>query len=334
MEGTHFITSCSKIQVHYNALRMQDHDDKISLLKALGAQVRASRLRAHLTNKEFAARASLSPRFLIQLESGYANISIAALARVAMALGCSLHELIPPVSDDRSPHSELWRWLSRCDDCELQELERWVVPRISAPPRRFVALIGLRGAGKSTVGPLLAAQLNTEFVELDTLIEQAAGMSLGQVFTLHGEDYYRRLERVALHELLARARSCVMTTGGSLVTDAESWALVQRRCFTVWLHATPQEFMKRLRRQGDIRPMKDRPSAMAELKSLLAGREPLYARAALMIKITNKSPAKVVMQIIKAVALADPVKASFVRISPQKTQRGKGPAWLKASKKA
>jgi XRE family transcriptional regulator, aerobic/anaerobic benzoate catabolism transcriptional regulator len=298
---------------------MPEHDPKTMLLKALGAQVRALRLRALLTNKEFAARASLSQRFLIQLESGHANISIAALARVARALGCSLHELVPSVSDDRSPHSQLWHWLSQCDDCELQELERWVAPRISVPPRRFVALIGLRGAGKSTVGPLLAAQLKTEFVELDTMIEQTAGMSLGEVFTLHGEDYYRRLERVALHELLARARSCVMTTGGSLVTDAESWALVKRSCFTVWLHATPREFMKRLRGQGDIRPMKDRPSAMAELKSLLAGREPLYAQATLMVKTTNKSPTKVVTQIIKAVAPADLVKSSLVRISPQKS---------------
>jgi XRE family aerobic/anaerobic benzoate catabolism transcriptional regulator len=256
---------------------MSHEDDKTALLTSLGAQVRALRREADLTVKEFAARADLSRRFAIQLEAGQANISIAGLARVAAALGCSLHELIP---------------------------------HAGAPAPRFIALIGLRGAGKSTVGPLLAARLKTEFIELDALIEQAACLSLGEIFTLHGEEYYRRLERQALSRLLARARGCVFAPGGSLVTDAANWERVKRRCFTVWLHATPQEFMKRLRRQGDTRPMQHRASAMAELKSLLARREPLYAQAALTIKTTNAAPAAVATQIIKAVTGADRAKPS------------------------
>jgi len=265
-------------------------DEKTVLLAALGAQVRARRLEANLTTRDLAERASLSLRFVIQLEAGRGNISIAGLARVAAALDCSLQELIPPANSDRST------------DARTQT---------TAATPRFIALIGLRGAGKSTVGPLLAARLQTEFVELDALIEKAAGMSLGEIFTLHGEEYYRRLERAELSKLLARSRGCVLATGGSLVTDVESWELIKQRCFTVWLHATPQEFMKRLRRQGDTRPMQNSPSAMIELKSLLARREPLYARAALTIKTTRTSPRTIVAQIIKAAASAKRPQATL-----------------------
>lgn len=263
-------------------------DEKGLLLAALGAQVRSLRLEAKLTTRELAERSSLSLRFVIQLEAGRGNISIAGLARIAMALGCTLHELIPPAYSDRSLRSQ--------------------TQAATAP--RFIALIGLRGAGKSTIGPLLAARLKTDFVELDALIEQAAGLSLGEIFSLHGEEYYRRLERAELGKLLARSRGCVLATGGSLVTDVGSWELVKQRCFTVWLHATPQEFMKRLRRQGDTRPMQSSPSAMAELKSLLARREPLYAQSALTIKTTRTAPRAVVAQIIKAAASAKRLRTS------------------------
>jgi XRE family aerobic/anaerobic benzoate catabolism transcriptional regulator len=284
-------------------MRHQNHeDDKTSLLTSLGAQVRALRLEARLTTRELAERAALSLRFVIQLEAGQGNISIAGLARVASALGCSLHELIPPSHNDRSLRAQMWQIFSQCSDSQFEELRGWFARRTGVPAPRFIALIGLRGAGKSTVGPLLAARLKTEFVELDGLIEQAADMSLGEIFSLHGEQYYRRLESAALCRLLARSSGCVLATGGSLVTEIESWELVKQRCFTVWLHATPQEFMKRLRRQGDTRPMQNSSSALAELKSLLARREPLYAQAALTIKTTHTLPATIVRQIMRAAA--------------------------------
>ncbi|HEU4388639.1 MAG TPA: shikimate kinase, partial [Blastocatellia bacterium] len=133
-------------------------------------------------------------------------------------------------------------------------------------------------------------------------IEEAAGMSLGEIFATHGEAYYHQLERESISALLASSYGCVLAPGGSVVADGESWALIKRRCFTVWLHATPAEFMRRMRRQGDLRPMQGRPSAMDELKALLGRREPFYAESRLKIATTNKSPAAVVTHIVKVVS--------------------------------
>jgi XRE family aerobic/anaerobic benzoate catabolism transcriptional regulator len=275
---------------------------KTSLLSAVGAHIRAMRLEAGLTVKELARRATLSARFVNQLEAGAGNISIAGLARVAAALGRSTHELLPPADDDHSLAAEIWRLIGDAKDDDLHELRQWLETRKagnSAP--RFLALIGLRGAGKSTVGPTLARQLKTEFVEIDKLVEKAAGMSLSEIFATHGEAYYRELERETILRLFANSTGCVMVPGGSVVTDAAIWELIKRRCFTVWLHATPEEFMKRMRRQGDLRPMQGRPSAMDELKALLARREVLYAQSQLKITTTGESPAAIVAKILKAV---------------------------------
>lgn len=281
---------------------MSDKFGKSLLLTAVGANIRALRLEAGMTVKEFGRQAALSPRFINQLESGAGNISIAGLARVAAALGRSTHELIPPLDNDHSVAAEVWRLLRNSNADELRDLEQWAATRNGSKAKpRFVALIGLRGAGKSTVGPALARRLKTEFVEIDKLIEKAAGMSLAEIFATHGEAYYRELERESIQRLFAGSSGCVVVPGGSVVTDPETWELIRRRCFTVWLHATPKEFMKRMRRQGDLRPMQGRPSAMDELKALLARREPLYAESDLKIRTTDKSPAAVMMQIVKAV---------------------------------
>ena len=238
--------------------------DKSILLERIGAKVRELRTESHLTIKDLASQSGLSIRFISQLEAGQGNISITRLANVASALGTPVQELIPLMDK-------------------------------SAP--RFIALVGLRGAGKSTVGAQLAKRLKSEFVEIDSLIERTAGMLLGEIFAIHGEDYYRRLELEVLTRLFGESKGCVLATGGSIVTDSESWHLVKRRCFTVWLRATPQEHMNRVLRQGDTRPMKDNPSAMVELKSLLFRREPLYSQSDLVVKTSKESPANIVAKI-------------------------------------
>jgi XRE family transcriptional regulator, aerobic/anaerobic benzoate catabolism transcriptional regulator len=280
---------------------MNYEEEKNLFLQRLGARVRALRSEASLTIKELARRAELSLRFVIQLEAGQGNISVAGLARVASALGRPLPELIPPANNDQSIRARLWQLLSNSSDEELQDFQHWFAQRTGDDNRHFVALIGLRGAGKSTVGQQLAGRLGCEFVELDSRIEQAAGLSLGEIFSMHDEAYYRRLELQELVRLFNESKGCVLATGGSLVTYAESWSLVRRNCFSVWLRATPEEHMTRVVQQGDLRPMKDNPSAMNELKALLVRREPLYSEAEKTIQTSDRSPSEVVEKILEAI---------------------------------
>ncbi|MCA9596052.1 MAG: helix-turn-helix domain-containing protein [Myxococcales bacterium] len=217
-------------------------------LAALGHSVRACRLGRELTLHALSERAGVSERFLAQLEAGQGNISVARLCDVAHALGTSAARLLEGVGEG------------------------------SAEPG-VVALLGLRGAGKSTIGPRLAQALSVPFVELDQLVERAAGMTLGEVFELQGEAFYRRLERETLRRVFADHPRAVIATGGSIVGDAESFDLLRRAATTVWLKAKPEDHMQRVRAQGDERPMRNRDDAMSELRALLRSRTPLYAQA-------------------------------------------------------
>jgi len=145
----------------------------------------------------------------------------------------------------------------------------------------------LRGAGKSTIGKALAKQISAAFLELDTLIEKEANLSLAELFSLHGEAYYKRLAYDLLLKLLARSEQMVIATGGSVVTDPETWQLLKRRTHTVWVKATPEDHWKRVLGQGDTRPMANRTSAMAELRSILSLRAPVYAEASQTIDTSS-----------------------------------------------
>jgi XRE family aerobic/anaerobic benzoate catabolism transcriptional regulator len=217
------------------------------ILSALGRRARAQRLSRGWTLREIAERSGVSPRYLVQLEAGEGNISIRRLADVAKAL-----ETTPAALLSASDSS-------------------------AAPP--VIALLGLRGAGKTTIGRKLAKRRRVPFVELDRRIEQAADLSLGELFSLHGEDYYRRLEREVLQDVLGGGSSMVLATGGGLVASPDTFAMLRRSATTVWLRASPEDHWNRVVRQGDRRPMADHPQAMADLRSLLAKREPLYALA-------------------------------------------------------
>ena len=234
------------------------------ILAALGRRARAQRLSRGWTLREVAERSGVSPRFLVQLEAGQGNISIRRLADLAEALETTPGAL-----------------LSTADVA-------------SAP---VIALLGLRGAGKTTIGRKLARRRRVPFVELDKKIEQAADLSLGELFTLHGEDYYRRLEREVLQDVLAGSTPMILATGGGLVASADTFALLRRAAKTVWLRASPEDHWNRVVRQGDRRPMADHPQAMADLRSLLAMREPLYALADHTVDTSSASVDEVIASI-------------------------------------
>jgi len=197
------------------------------------------------TLREIADRSGVSSRFLSDLEAGRGNISVARLADVAQALDVTLVSLLPS-EEKRKP---------------------------------IVSLVGLRGAGKSTIGKALARRIGASFLELDALIEKQANLSLAELFSLHGEAYYKRLAYDILLKLIPQNKPMVIATGGSIVTDAETWQLLKRRTHTVWIKASPEDHWKRVLGQGDTRPMANRSSAMAELRAILSQRSPIYAEA-------------------------------------------------------
>lgn len=219
------------------------------LLQAVGSRLRQKRLARDLTQKELSDLTGLSLRFLAQVEAGRGNIALTRLATLARALDIPLEDLVA----DLPPSGA---------ECGV------------------VALLGLRGAGKSTLGRELALRLGVPFIEHDTLIEEAAGMARGEIFSIHGEGYYTSLARRTLDRLLADpSAAMVLATTGSVVTDPESFEQLQRHARTIWLKADSDSHWERVVAQGDYRPMDDRPDARAELDRILDRRTPLYSRA-------------------------------------------------------
>jgi XRE family aerobic/anaerobic benzoate catabolism transcriptional regulator len=229
-----------------------------ALLAALGGAVRARRHAQGLSMRELGARAEVSERFLAQLEGGTGNISVARLWDVAGALGTTAAELLANgPTPGEAPRAG---------------------PR-AGEGKHVLALLGLRGAGKTTLGTAAARRMGVPFVELDALVERAAGMSLRELFELHGTQYYRRVERSALGDFLARGERAVLATGGGLVTDHDTYAMLRRAAVTVWLRARPEDHFSRVVAQGDVRPMAERSDAMSDLRRLLLARRALYERA-------------------------------------------------------
>jgi XRE family aerobic/anaerobic benzoate catabolism transcriptional regulator len=237
-------------------------------LAQLGERVRAWRDERAMTRKALSAACGVSERYLAQLEAGEGNISVLLLRKVARAMGVPVEQLV----------------------------------REEQPQEKPIALLGLRGAGKSTLGARLAESLKVPFIELDREVEKEAGAELGEVFAMYGQDAFRRFERRALERVLGQHDRAVIATGGSLVTDPGTYELALERCRCIWLRASPDEHMQRVIAQGDMRPFKGRSAALDEIRKLLADRDRLYGRAQAAVDTSGKTVRQSLAELRRVIA--------------------------------
>jgi XRE family transcriptional regulator, aerobic/anaerobic benzoate catabolism transcriptional regulator len=265
------------------------------LLVQLGERVRAARARRSMTRKDLAVESQVSERYLAQLESGHGNISVLLLRQIAVALGLTLADLLHEEADNSAEVALISQFLQRLPPRKLAEVRAHLVRKFgNGKDERHgrVALVGLRGAGKSTLGARLAKELGVAFLELDQEIEREAGTSLSEIFLLYGQAGYRRYERRCLENLLKRRDRFVLATGGSIVSEASTYDLLLSSCYTIWLKALPEEHMARVVAQGDTRPMAGNNEAMADLKRILAARAALYGQADALVDTAQRSVAQ------------------------------------------
>jgi XRE family aerobic/anaerobic benzoate catabolism transcriptional regulator len=267
-----------------------EDEAKNPLLVTLGERVRTQRARRGMTRKALAVAADVSERHLANLEYGVGNASVLVLSQVADALECPLAQLLGDMTTANPEWLMLRELLGACDEAQLKNLRLNFTTLLGAPHAdsmrassqkvsQRIALVGLRGAGKSTLGKMLAQELGYPFFEMSAEIEKLAGSSVAEIQALFGINAYRRYERRVLEQLIAEQSQAVIATPGGLVSDVASFNLLLSNCTSVWLQAEPQDHMQRVRAQGDTRPMAASREAMEDLKGILAGRAPFYSKA-------------------------------------------------------
>jgi XRE family aerobic/anaerobic benzoate catabolism transcriptional regulator len=279
-------------------------DSETGFLEQLGQRVRTMRALRGMSRKVLAKVSGISERYIAQLESGKGNVSIVLLRRVSNAMGAHLEDLIPAA--DPTPDWPVIRDLLRkAAPNQIAQAKDILGGQGLAAQRRMsfagIALIGLRGAGKSTLGKMLAKRIGWSFVELNKEIEAQNGLSVAEIIALYGQEGFRRMEQAALGQLLAHKELMVLATGGGIVSEPLSFDLILSSFYTIWVKAEPEEHMARVRGQGDLRPMADDRSAMAELRTILKSREPLYARASAVVDTAGLSVDAAAAQLFNAV---------------------------------
>lgn len=285
-------------------------------LKILGERVRSARARRGMSRKILARDSGVSERYLAQLESGQGNISIGLLRQVAQAMSVPLADLVREGTERPIELTLLVQRLERLTPEDLAEANRLLTARFrmdgAAERHARIALIGLRGAGKTTIGKALANALAVPFVEMAEEIEAVSGMSLDKIFDLSGQAGYRRYEKRALERVVNGYPASVIATGGSIVSEPETYDLLLNACFTVWIKATPEDHMNRVVAQGDMRPMAGNREAMDDLRRILADRDQLYAKADAVIETSGRTVAESVdelLETIRGVRAAVPLAA-------------------------
>ena len=288
-------------------------DEKNPFLVALGKQVAGLRARRGMTRKSLALAADVSERHLANMEYGVGNASVLVLLQVADALHCSISELVGDITTSSPEWLMIREMLARCDEAALQRVRvamsgllvtggakgNLAQPEATGASNR-IALIGLRGAGKSTLGRMLADDLGFVFIEMSREIEKFAGCSVAEIQSLYGVNAYRRYERRALEQAIQTHSQAVIATPGGLVSDAATFNQLLAHCTTVWLQADPQDHMGRVTAQGDLRPMAASTEAMDDLKGILAGRAAFYSKAQLTLD-TSAQPLQPTFLALRAV---------------------------------
>ena len=258
----------------------------------LGKRVRELRNRRGLTRKMMAREAHVSERHLAQLEAGEGNVSIVLLRRIAAALHVSLAELFAAEAETRHEKVLIQRFLERLPAHRVADAMSRLLREFGdeeAARRKRVALIGLRGAGKSTLGLRLGQELNIPFIELDREIEKDTGMPLGEIFSLYGQTGYRAIERRSLGRVLHEQERAILSVGGGVVSEKETYDYLLSHCYTIWIKAQPEEHMSRVMAQGDFRVMAGNDRAMEDLRRILEAREPLYRKADMSLDTSGDS---------------------------------------------
>jgi len=282
-------------------------------LKVLGEQVRKIRARRGMSRKSLSKDSGVSERYLAQIESGKGNISILVLRQLAQALDVPLDTLFLEGPEPPVEFVHTVEFLRRLSLPELKTARYLLLEHFggidAAARHRRIALIGLRGAGKSTLGALLAERLEMPFIELDRLIETATGLSLNVIFDLYGQSGFRRFEEQYLNQVLDEQPRFVLASAGGIVSEPASFERLLSSCFTVWVRTSPEEHMRRIMGQGDMRLIDENQNALEDLKRTLAEREALYSNADLQIDTTGRTVEQSLEELLSALREA-PVRTA------------------------
>jgi XRE family aerobic/anaerobic benzoate catabolism transcriptional regulator len=274
------------------------------LAARVGARVRAIRSRRGMTRKNLARHSQVSERYLAQLEAGAANISLSLLARIARALGVNVIAFLPVAQQAGPPqHEALYELIGTLTADQLGQAYRILKENLARDKQslRGVAMVGLRGAGKSTLGSSLARHNQVPFVKLDETIAQLSGMDIGDLISLRGQHVYRRFELQALQHAITDHRHAVLEAGGSLISELETYRLLRQHYYTVWVRAVPEDHMARVIAQGDLRPITGagRTQGMEDLRLILDEREPDYRLADYTLMTSGRSVADCVSELVR-----------------------------------
>lgn len=277
-----------------------------AFVASVGERVRKARERRGITRKALSASSGVSLRYLAQLENGGGNISIALLRKVAIALGHRVEWFVSDEDPWTSDSAQLLEWFRTASDDQKRHITDLLNPtRADELKKQRICLVGLRGAGKSTLGKLASDQLQLPFLEINSEIQRLSGMPIHELINFYGQEGYRRIEKQAIEGIVAGTESVILAAAGGIVAEPTTYQYLLTHFTTIWLKASPDEHMSRVREQGDERPMVGNPQAMEQLKSILTSREALYANADVTVNTSGHTIDRSMQDLVEAIGLLE-----------------------------